>query len=114
MSKTLVRQRHDSCTHDKDKRIHDYDTGEEVCSECGTVLGLPLDTTPEWRAYDETQRAKRVRAEPTNYYKSFDKGLGSYIGEDRRDNLRKAISPGMNYRLQRLRREQKRTKPLFL
>ncbi|MCD6563763.1 MAG: hypothetical protein J7K23_07625 [Thermoproteales archaeon] len=48
------------------KIIYDENAGEFKCAECGYVIeeGL-IDRGPEWRAYDDTQRILRARADPS-------------------------------------------------
>ena len=42
--------------------IHDYDTGERVCGDCGFVFPDPIiDQGPEWHAFNEEERAERSR-----------------------------------------------------
>jgi len=42
--------------------VHDYDTGETVCGDCGLVLyEQMMDKGPEWRAF--TKKRKRQEAE---------------------------------------------------
>src|SRR5437879_188181 len=44
------------------KLIRDYDTAEVVCMTCGFVVTDKIaDSRPEWRAFDDEQRAKRAR-----------------------------------------------------
>ena len=42
--------------------MRDYDAAEIVCMNCGFVIAAKLaDRGPEWRAFDDEQRAKRAR-----------------------------------------------------
>src|SRR5208283_4753381 len=42
--------------------VHDYDTGETVCGDCGLVLyEQMMDKGPEWRAFTQEEKASRSR-----------------------------------------------------
>ncbi len=42
--------------------MRDYDAAEIVCEACGCVIAEKLvDSRPEWRAFDDEQKAKRTR-----------------------------------------------------
>jgi transcription initiation factor TFIIB len=45
-----------------DNLVHDYDTGETVCGDCGLVLyEQMMDKGPEWRAFTQEEKASRSR-----------------------------------------------------
>src|SRR4030042_11821 len=52
-----------------DNLVHDYDTGETVCGDCGLVLyEQMMDKGPEWRAFTQEEKASRSRVGvPTRY-----------------------------------------------
>jgi transcription initiation factor TFIIB len=49
--------------------VHDYDTGETVCGDCGLVVyEQMMDKGPEWRAFTQEEKASRSRVGvPTSY-----------------------------------------------
>ena len=49
--------------------VHDYDTGETICGDCGLVLyEQMLDKGPEWRAFTQEEKASRSRVGmPTSF-----------------------------------------------
>ena len=66
--------------------IHDYDSGETVCSNCGLVLHeQTLDKGPEWRAFTQEEKQSRSRVGVPTSYSVHDKGLSTAIGRVDRD-----------------------------
>jgi transcription initiation factor TFIIB len=64
--------------------IHDYDTGETVCSGCGLVVyEQMMDKGPEWRAFTQEEKATRSRVGFPISYSRHDKGLSTSIYGDR-------------------------------
>jgi len=60
--------------------MNDYDQGELVCMGCGYVVDDKMaDTGPEWRAFDQEQKAKRTRVGAPLTYTIHDKGLSTLI-----------------------------------
>jgi transcription initiation factor TFIIB len=60
--------------------MRDYDVAEVVCMDCGCVVDDKIAVaSPEWRAFDEEQRAKRVRVGSPLTYTIHDKGLSTMI-----------------------------------
>jgi len=60
--------------------IHDYDTGEIICKECGLVIQDELmNKGPEWRAYTQEEKESRSRVGMPTSYSTFDKGLSTTI-----------------------------------
>ncbi|MBU3896896.1 MAG: transcription initiation factor IIB [Nanoarchaeota archaeon] len=58
--------------------------GETVCGKCGLVLADSMvDTSPEWRAFDDDQRSKRTRAGAPLTHTKHDKGMTTEIGRGR-------------------------------
>src|SRR3990170_4355979 len=92
-----------------DKVIRDYDAGEIVCMDCGYVVATKLaDRGPEWRAFDDEQRAKRARTGAPLTYTIHDKGLSTMIDWHDRDIYGKRLSPGQKAQIYRLRKWQRR------
>jgi transcription initiation factor TFIIB len=76
---------------------------------CGFVVASKLaDRGPEWRAFDDEQRAKRARAGAPLTYTIHDKGLSTMIDWHDRDIYGKRLSPGQKAQIYRLRKWQRR------
>jgi transcription initiation factor TFIIB len=89
--------------------MRDYDTAEVVCMDCGLVLAAKIvDRGPEWRAFDDEQRAKRTRVGTPLTYAIHDKGLSTMIDWHDRDIYGKSLSPGMKAQVYRLRKWHRR------
>jgi transcription initiation factor TFIIB len=91
--------------------VRDYDLGQEVCGHCGLVLreGI-IDRDPEWRAFDNEQRAKRTRVGAPLTYTIHDKGLSTMIDWHDKDIYGKSLSSGQKAQFYRLRKWQRRTR----
>ena len=69
-----------------DNLVHDYDTGETVCGDCGLVLyEQMMDKGPEWRAFTQEEKASRSRVGVPTSYSVHDKGLSTAISQVDRD-----------------------------
>jgi len=73
----------DKCPEcDSSNLIHDYDTGETICGECGLVIHEQMmDKGPEWRAFTEEERVSRTRVGAPTSYTVHDKGLSTTISQ---------------------------------
>ncbi len=92
-----------------DRLIRDYENAEIVCMDCGIVIAAKLqDRGPEWRAFDDEQRAKRTRVGAPLTYTIHDKGLSTMIDWHDRDVYGKRLSPGQKAQVYRLRKWQRR------
>ena len=75
--------------------MRDYECAEIVCMNCGFVVAAKLaDRGPEWRAFDDEQRAKRARVGAPLTFTIHDKGLSTMIDWHDRDVYGKGLSPG--------------------
>jgi transcription initiation factor TFIIB len=89
--------------------MRDYETAEIVCMDCGIVVASKIaDRGPEWRAFDDEQRAKRTRVGAPLTYTIHDKGLSTMIDWHDRDIYGKSLSPGQKAQVYRLRKWQRR------
>ncbi len=89
--------------------IRDYECAEIVCMDCGLVVASKItDRGPEWRAFDDDQRAKRTRVGAPLTYTIHDKGLSTMIDWHDRDIYGKSLSPGQKAQVYRLRKWQRR------
>jgi len=91
--------------------MKDYDAAEVVCMDCGCVILEKLtDSSPEWRAFDDEQRARRSRVGAPMTYTIHDKGLSTVIDwHDRRSSGRKLTS-AQRLELYVLRKWQRRVR----
>ncbi len=89
--------------------MRDAECAEIVCMNCGFVLAEKItDRGPEWRAFDDEQRAKRTRVGAPLTYTIHDKGLSTMIDWHDRDIYGKSLSPGQKAQVYRLRKWQRR------
>jgi transcription initiation factor TFIIB len=89
--------------------IRDYESAEVVCKKCGVVVAAKLaDRGPEWRAFDDDQRAKRARVGAPLTFTIHDKGLSTMIDWHDRDTYGKRLSPSQKTQIYRLRKWQRR------
>lgn len=91
--------------------MHDYEQGEIVCVKCGYVVYDRMrDVGPEWRAFDDEQRAKRTRVGAPLTYAIHDKGLSTMISWHDQDVYGKELSVEQKAQIHRLRKWQRRTR----
>jgi len=89
--------------------MSDFDQGELVCMSCGYVVDDRItDTGPEWRAFDDEQRAKRTRVGAPLTYTIHDKGLSTLIDWHNRDMYGRGLSPVQMAQVFMLRKWQRR------
>ena len=85
----------------------DSTRGETVCAKCGLVLEEDMiDTSPEWRAFDEEQMSRRTRAGAPLTFTKHDKGLTTEIGRGRGELFK--VTPSKRAQYYRLTKWQKR------
>jgi transcription initiation factor TFIIB len=90
--------------------ITDTETGEQICTVCGTVLNeLVLDRGPEWRVFNHetTEEVSRVGAPLTPLI--HDKGLSTTISWRSQDATGKKLTQEQQQKQYRLRKWQRRT-----
>jgi len=79
--------------------------------DCGYVVDDRIaDSGPEWRAFDDEQRAKRTRVGAPLTFTIHDKGLSTMIDWHDRDTYGKDLSPGQRAQVYRLRKWQRRVR----
>ena len=87
------------------------ETDERVCVDCGLVVDdQPIDTGPEWRAFDAAERDERSRVGSPLTETRHDKGLSTTIGFDRTDAYGNAFDGRKRRQLRRLRTWDRRSK----
>jgi transcription initiation factor TFIIB len=85
----------------------DKTRGEMVCAKCGLVLEeAMIDSSPEWRAFDDEQISKRTRAGAPLTFTKHDKGLTTEIGRGRGELFK--VIPSKRAQYYRLTKWQKR------
>jgi len=93
--------------------MRDYDIAEIVCIECGYVIDEKIiDTKPEWRAFDDEQRAKRTRVGAPITYTIHDKGLSTTIDWKDKRSIGGKISSKQRLELYALRKRQRQIRVL--
>jgi transcription initiation factor TFIIB len=91
--------------------IHDYDTGETVCGDCGLVLHEQMmDKGPEWRAFTQEEKASRSRVGVPTSYSVHDKGLSTAISQVDRDAFGRKLPLSTRLQMWRLRKWQIRSR----
>ncbi len=102
----------ESCPECKSKNlVHDYDTGETICGDCGLVLyEQMLDKGPEWRAYTQQEKTSRSRVGAPATYSIHDKGLSTTISQIDRDAFGRKLSIATRLQMWRLRKWQIRSR----
>lgn len=110
---TKVRQRLvDKCPEcGSTNLIHDYDTGETVCGDCGLVVNQQMmDKGPEWRAFTQEEKASRSRVGMPTSYSVHDKGLSTAISQIDRDAFGRKLPLRTRLQMWRLRKWQIRSR----
>ncbi len=87
--------------------FEDAAKGEKVCAKCGLVLEESMvDSSPEWRAFDEEQRSRRTRGGAPLTHTKHDKGLTTEIGRGKGELFK--VTPSKRAQYYRLTKWQKR------
>ncbi len=72
--------------------------GESVCERCGCVIKESMiDMTQEWRAFDEDQRSRRVRAGAALTLTKHDMGMTTEIGKGKGELFKVASKKRAQY-----------------
>jgi transcription initiation factor TFIIB len=91
--------------------IHDYNTGEIVCTNCGLVIGeWAMDEGPEWCAFTEEERASKSRVGMPMLYSVHDKGLSTTIDRIGEDAFGRKLPLSTRSQMWRLRKWQFRSR----
>jgi transcription initiation factor TFIIB len=91
--------------------VHDSDTGETICGDCGLVLyEQMLDKGPEWRAFTQQEKASRSRVGMPTSYSIHDKGLSTTISQIDKDAMGRRLSLSTRLQMWRLRKWQIRSR----
>jgi transcription initiation factor TFIIB len=102
----------DKCTECASKNlVHDYDTGETICGDCGLVLYEQMfDKGPEWRAFTQEEKTSRSRVGAPTSYSIHDKGLSTNISQVDRDAFGRNLPISTRLQMWRLRKWQIRSR----
>jgi transcription initiation factor TFIIB len=91
--------------------VHDYDSGETICGDCGLVLyEQMLDKGPEWRAFTQEEKTSRSRVGMPTSYSIHDKGLSTTISQVDRDAFGRKLPQSTRLQMWRLRKWQIRSR----
>ncbi|MBS7638300.1 transcription initiation factor IIB [Candidatus Bathyarchaeota archaeon] len=91
--------------------IHDEDSGEVICGECGLVLReFTVNEGPEWRAFTQSEKESRSRVGIPVSLTIHDQGLTTTIGRVSRDAMGRKIPLKMRLQMLRLRKWQTRAR----
>lgn len=91
--------------------IHDKDTGETICGDCGLVVyEQMMDKGPEWRAFTQEEKASRSRVGMPTSYSIHDKGLSTTISQVDRDAMGRKLPLSTRLQMWRLRKWQIRSR----
>jgi transcription initiation factor TFIIB len=91
--------------------VHDYDSGETICGDCGLVLyEQMLDKGPEWRAFTQEEKTSRSRVGMPTSYSIHDKGLSTTISQVDRDAFGRKLPLSTRLQMWRLRKWQIRSR----
>lgn len=91
--------------------IHDYDSGETICGNCGLVVQEQMmDKGPEWRAFTREEKESRSRVGVPTSYSVHDKGLSTAIGRVDRDAFGRKLPMSTRLQMWRLRKWQIRSR----
>jgi transcription initiation factor TFIIB len=91
--------------------IHDSDTGETICGDCGLVVyEQMMDKGPEWRAFTSEEKASRSRVGMPTSYSISDKGLSTAISQVDRDAFGRKLPMSTRLQMWRLRKWQIRSR----
>jgi transcription initiation factor TFIIB len=91
--------------------VHDYDTGETICGDCGLVVyEQMMDKGPEWRAFTQQEKASRSRVGTPTSYSVHDKGLSTTISQVDRDAFGRKLPLSTRLQMWRLRKWQIRSR----
>jgi transcription initiation factor TFIIB len=90
--------------------VTDPNTGEQICTHCGTVLNEKIiDRGPEWRAFDPQQSETLTRVGAPLTPLIHDKGLSTTISWRSQDATGRSLTQEEKQRQYRLRKWQRRT-----
>jgi transcription initiation factor TFIIB len=100
-----------SCICDSGRQITDLASGEIICGSCGRVSpDKAIENRAEWRTFDSENNSNRQRVGSPSSLAFHDMGLSTIIGKVNKDSAGHDLDASMNYRMQRLRTWDGRTR----
>jgi transcription initiation factor TFIIB len=98
------------CTSDSGRQVTDLESGEIICDNCGRVSpDKAIESRPEWRTFDSENNSRQRVGSPSSLA-FHDMGLSTIIGKVNKDSAGRNLDASMNYRMQRLRTWDARTR----
>jgi transcription initiation factor TFIIB len=95
---------------DSGRQITDLDSGEIVCGICGRVSpDKETERCAEWRTFSSKNNSRQRVGSPSSLA-FHDMGLSTIIGRVNKDSAGRNLDASMNYRMQRLRTWDARTR----
>lgn len=91
------------CICNSGRQVTDLESGEIVCNNCGLVSPeKPVESRAEWRTFDSEINSRQRVGSPSSLA-FHDMGLSTIIGKANKDSAGRNLDASMNYRMQRLR-----------
>ena len=98
------------CTCDRGHQITDLESGEIACGTCGRVSSdKATESRAEWRTFSSENNSRQRVGSPSSLA-FHDMGLSTIIGKVNKDSAGRNLDASMNYRMQRLRTWDARTR----
>jgi transcription initiation factor TFIIB len=98
------------CICDSGRQVTDLESGEIICGNCGRVSpDKELEIRAEWRTFDSENNSRQRVGSPSSLA-FHDMGLSTIIGKVNKDSAGHNLDASMNYRMQRLRTWDARTR----
>jgi transcription initiation factor TFIIB len=98
------------CTCDSGRQVTDLECGEIICDNCGRVSpDKAIESRAEWRTFDSENNSRQRVGSPSSLA-FHDMGLSTIIGKVNKDSAGRNLDASMNYRMQRLRTWDARTR----
>jgi transcription initiation factor TFIIB len=98
------------CVCDSGRQVTDLESGEIICGNCGRVSpDKAMETRAEWRTFDSENNSRQRVGSPSSLA-FHDMGLSTIIGKVNKDSAGHNLDASMNYRMQRLRTWDARTR----
>jgi transcription initiation factor TFIIB len=91
------------CICNSGRQVTDLESGEIVCNNCGLVSpDKAVESRAEWRTFDSENNSRERVGSPSSLA-FHDMGLSTVIGKTNKDSAGRNLDASMNYRMQRLR-----------
>jgi transcription initiation factor TFIIB len=98
------------CICDSGRQVSDLQSGEIICGDCGRVSpDKAIESRAERRTFDSENNSRQRVGSPSSLA-FHDMGLSTIIGKVNKDSAGHDLDASMNYRMQRLRTWDARTR----